>query len=97
MHYDEKRAFMRIDLNSEMKYRLVDFSEFQPAKCTSLSGSGVSFITSQNCKEGDAIEIEIKPQNAITPAFTAFVEVVRISPLPDNQYEIASVIKTIKG
>jgi hypothetical protein len=97
MKYDEKRAFMRIDLNSEMQYRLVDASEFKAARCTSLSGSGVSFVATQTVDEGKAIEINITPQNSITPALTAFVEVVRVESLTDGEYEIAATIKTIKG
>ena len=97
MQYDEKRAFMRIDLDSEMHYRLVNSSEFSAAKCVSLSGSGVAFITTEKCQEGEALEIKITPQNAITPSFTAFVEVVRVVPSAAEKYEIAATIKTIKG
>jgi hypothetical protein len=97
MKYDEKRAFMRINIESEMNYRVVDSHEFQVARCTSLSGSGVSFVTQQICGEGKALEINITPQNAITPALMAFVEVVRVIPLSVNEYEIAAEIKTIKG
>jgi len=97
MQYDEKRAFMRVDVNCDMAYRLVDSSEFQFARCTSLSGSGVSFITPQICDEGKAIEISITPQNPLTPALTAFVEVIRISALHTGNYEIAATIKSIKG
>ena len=97
MKYDEKRAFMRIDLDSELHYRLIDSGEFHVALCTSLSGSGVSFVTPIICTEGDALEIKITPQNAITPSFSAFVEVVRVLPLASEKYEIAATIKTIKG
>lgn len=97
MQYDEKRAFMRIDLDSEMHYRFVNSPEFYSAKCTSLSGSGVSFITSNPFNEGEALEIKITPQNAITPALTAFVEIVRVSATITGDYEIAATIKTIKG
>lgn len=97
MSYDEKRAFMRIDVNSDMRYRLVDADEFHAARCLSLSGSGIFFIALKSCDEGKALEINITPQNSITPAFTAFVEVVRVEPLTDGDYEIATKIKTIKG
>ena len=97
MSYDEKRAFMRIDVNSNMHYRLVDANEFQAARCLSLSGSGVSFIASKSCDEGRALEINITPQSSITPAFTAFVEVVCVESLNDGKYEIAATIKTIKS
>lgn len=97
MKYDEKRAFMRINVESEMRYRLVDSTEFHSARCSSLSGAGVSFISAQAFDAGKAMEINITPQNEITPAFTAFVEVVRVVPLDNGEYEIATTIKTIKG
>lgn len=97
MQYDEKRAYMRISIDSEMRYRLVESTEFHIARCSSLSGSGVSFITTQAFDEGKAMEINLTPQNEITPALTAFIEVVRVSPLPSGEFEIAATIKTIKG
>ena len=97
MKNHEKRAYLRISIDSEMRYRLVDSTEFHSARCSSLSGAGISFITTQAFDEGKAMEINITPQNTITPAFTAFVEVVRVTELADGEYEIATIIKTIKG
>ncbi|MEN9597390.1 MAG: hypothetical protein RL236_1824 [Pseudomonadota bacterium] len=97
MKYDEKRDFMRTNLDSEMHYRQVDSNQFNLAKCISLSGAGVSFITSIICYEGEALEIKIPPQNAITHVLTAFVQVIRVTLLVENKYEIATLIKTIKG
>ena len=97
MKYDEKRAFMRISLDSEMHYRLVESDEFHTAQCTSLSGSGVSFTSAIICDVGKALEIKITPQNTVTSSFIAFVEVVRVLPITEGKYEIAATIKTIKG
>lgn len=97
MQYDEKRAFMRVEVDCEMRYRLVESNEFHLAKCTSLSGSGISFTSSQPCKEGQAAEISITPQNALTPSLTAFVEVIRATQSTSGDYEIAATIKSIKG
>jgi hypothetical protein len=97
MQYEEKRAFMRIDVNCEMRYRLIDSDEFHSAICTSLSGSGVSFISTQPCEEGLAAEISITPQNPLTSTLTAFVEILRITQSESGDYEIAAAIKSIKG
>lgn len=97
MQYEEKRAFMRVDVNCEMRYRLVDSNEFQSAQCTSLSGSGMSFISSHSCQEGQAAEISITPQNSLTPSLTAFVEIIRVIQSTSGNYEIAATIKSIKG
>ena len=97
MQYDEKRAFMRVEVNCEMRYRLVDSDEFQSAQCTSLSGSGVSFTSSKPCEEGQAAEISITPQSTLTPTLTAFVEIIRVTQSESGDYEIAATIKSIKG
>jgi len=97
MQYEEKRAFMRINIDCDMAYRLIDSHQFETARCTSLSGAGVSFIAPQYCDEGKAIEISITPQNSLTPSLTAFVEVIRVTPKDADNYEIAATIKSIKG
>lgn len=97
MKYDEKRAFMRINLESEIHYRLVESDEFHAAKCTSLSGSGVSFITSTICAEGEALEIKITPQNGVTPSFVAFVEVVRVLPITEKNMKLPQLLKQLKA
>ncbi|MEI6745637.1 MAG: PilZ domain-containing protein [Methylococcaceae bacterium] len=97
MNHNEKRAYLRISIDSEMRYRLVDSLEFYSAQCSSLSGAGIAFITTQRCDEGKAMEVYIKAPNTITPAFTAFVEVVRVTELANGECEIATIIKTIKG
>jgi hypothetical protein len=44
-----------------------------------------------------ALEVSIVPKSNITPPMTAFIEVVRSTKRDDSQFEIAAVIKTIKG
>lgn len=97
MQYEEKRAFMRINVDCDMRYRLIDSNQFETARCTSLSGAGVSFIAPQRCEEGKAVEISITPQNPLTPSLTAFVEVIRVTAKDADNYEIAATIKSIKG
>lgn len=97
MKYNEKRTFMRINVDCEMQYRTVDSADFKVATCTSLSGAGLSFIGHEFIAEGKVLEIDITPKSSITPSFSAFVEVIRINLRDDNAYEVATTIKTIKG
>lgn len=98
MQYEEKRAFMRINIDCDMIYRFIDSTQFLQARCISLSGAGVSFLTQQpSCDEGKAIEMSITPQNPLTPSLTAFVEVIRVTRKDADNYEIAATIKSIKG
>lgn len=95
--YDEKRNYIRMSVDCELSYKLADSSNFYTGTCTSISGSGVSFIADRPFEPGNAMEVNITPKNAITPPMTAFIEVVRNTKLDDGRYEIAGAIKSIKG
>ena len=97
LEYDEKRNYIRMNVDCGLTYRLVDSEEFHTANCTSISGSGVSFLAEHSFEPGKALEVNIIPKNAITPPMTAFVEVVRSSKQEDGRYEIAAAIRSIKG
>ena len=97
LEYDEKRNYIRMNVDCALTYRLADSSELYAGTCTTISGSGVSFIADQSFEPGKAMEVNITPTNAITPPMTAFVEVVRTTKRDDGRYEIAASIKSIKG
>ena len=96
LNHDEKRDFIRMDVDCDMTYRLADSTEVKTGKCCTLSGAGVSFLAERHFDEGLAMEISILPKSNITPPMTAFIEVVR-STKRDDGYEIAAIIKSIKG
>jgi hypothetical protein len=93
---DDKRYFSRMTTDCKLAFKPVGSEQTLPGSCINLSGSGILFKTSTPVEEGKAIEVQIRPTYKITPPFTAFVEVVRCSPLTDNEYEIAGAIKGIK-
>lgn len=94
--YDEKRDYIRMDVDCDISYKLADSGEFKTGRCTSLSGAGVSFIAESSCEIGSAMEINVLPQNSITPPMTAYIEIVRSIPHKDGSYEIAASIKSLK-
>lgn len=95
--HDERRDYIRMDVNCEITYKLADSNDVKTGTCTTLSGSGISFITDQPFEPGLAMEISINPKNNLTPPMTAYIEIVRNSQRNANEYEIAAVIKSIKG
>ena len=97
LEYDEKRNYIRMNVDCELTYKRVDSGETFRGNCTSISGSGVSFIAEHRFELGTALEINIVPKNSITPPMTAFIEVVRALPVEGEQFEIAGTIKSIKG
>lgn len=97
LDYDEKRNYIRMAIDCEVTYRLANSDELHRGTCTSISGAGVSFTSTQAFDAGKAMEINVLPKNAITPPMTAFIEVVRSTKQSDDSYEIAAAIKSIKG
>ena len=97
LEYDEKRNYIRMNVDCELTYKLADSNELHTGTCTSISGSGVSFIADRAFEPGKALEVNIMPKNAVTPPMTAFIEVVRTTQQDDGGYEIAASIKSIKG
>jgi hypothetical protein len=97
LNHDEKRDFIRMDVDCEITYKATDSQIVKTGRCTTLSGAGVSFIADQKFDIGLAMEVSILPKTSLTPPMTAFIKVVRAVELADHQFEIAATIKSIKG
>lgn len=95
--HDERRDYIRMDVDCEITYKLANSNEIKTGRCLTLSGAGVSFLADRPFDPGLAMEISIFPKNNITPPMTAYIEVVRSSKRDHDTYEIAAVIKGIKG
>lgn len=95
--HDERRDYIRMDVDCDLTYKLADSPTVKTGRCTTLSGAGVSFIADQAYEPGLAMEVSITPKSNITPPMTAYIEVVRSTKHDDNHYEIAAAIKSIKA
>ncbi len=94
--YDEKRDVTRMRVDCEINYKPADSSHTNVGRCKTVSAAGISFIAGQHCDIGLALAVNIY-QNASIPALTAFIEVVRCVRRENGHYEIAGVIRSIKG
>ena len=97
MGYDEKRNYIRMEIDCDITYKLADSDELHYGRCSSISGAGVLFIADRLFDLGKAMEINVIPKNTVTPSMTAFIEVIRSAQQNDGSYEIAGIIKSIKG
>ncbi|MDD2759330.1 MAG: PilZ domain-containing protein [Methylomonas sp.] len=95
--HDERRDYIRMDVNCDITYKLADSTDLKTGVCTTLSGAGISFIADQAFEPGLAMEVSIIPKTSITPPMTAYIEVVRCTARDAQDYEIAATIKSIKG
>ena len=96
--YDEKRDFIRIELDCGIVFKNIDSddSSEQVGKVSNLSGRGLMFISEAEIEKNSMIEINIKPSNILTPPLHANVKVVRVvKQRHADGYEIGAVIKEI--
>lgn len=98
--YDEKRDFIRIDIDCEIVFKKVDSNDSAEEELTgqvsNLSGRGMMFISDVELEKDITLEINIKPTNILTPPLHANVKVVRvIKQRHADGYEIGAVIKEI--
>lgn len=92
----EKRHHTRLTIGSEIVIKLAGSSERHAGHCKTISGAGISFITHQALPLGKAAEVHIV-KSALGPPVTAFIEIIRCTPLTTRSFEIAAAIKSIKG
>ena len=98
--YDEKRDFIRIDIDCEIVYKNSDpegsAEEESIGQVSNLSGRGLMFISDTELEKNITLEINIKPSNILTPSLHANVKVVRvIKQRHADGFEIGAVIKEI--
>ncbi len=98
--YDEKRDFIRIDIDCEIVFKkvgsAVQAAEELTGQVSNLSGRGMMFISDIELEKNCTLEINIKPANILTPALHANVKVVRVvKQRHADGFEIGAVIKEI--
>ena len=96
LEYDEKRDYIRMEVDCDITYKLADADTFKTGRCISLSGAGLSFIAETAYDPGLAMEVNVIPKSSVTPSMTAFIEVVRSVPQDDGSFEVAASIKSLK-
>jgi len=95
--YDEKRDFIRIDIDCKIEFRNTDSTdEVLTGQILNLSGRGMMFVSDVELEKNNTFEINVKPANSLTPSLHANVKVVRVvKQRQASGYEIGAVIKEI--
>lgn len=92
--YDEKRDFIRVEVDCEIRYTETDSGENYVGRVKNLSGRGMMFISELGVPPETVLEVRIEPQNDLTPPLHAEVRVVRMAKQRHaNGYEIGAVIQ----
>lgn len=95
--YDEKRDFIRIDIDCKIEYRkTASTDDALTGQILNLSGRGMMFVSDIELEKNSSFEINVKPANALTPSLHANVKVVRVVRQRHAPgFEIGAVIKEI--
>ena len=88
VEFIEKREYFRISVDCEIDYRFIDSDEIRKARCSTLSGAGISFVTSHALQPEMELEVTIQSPLPLTPPMRAHVKVVRVQVLEDQTFEI---------
>lgn len=94
---NDKRSFARMGAECEMTFSRPDSKEQGHGKSVNLSAAGILFQTNSPLEPGISLEICVKPVNEITPPLHALIEIIRVVPVEDGQFEVAATIQGIKG
>jgi len=65
--------------------------------CLNLSAAGILFRTHEQLTAGSSLEITVSPENPLTPPLNALIEIIRVVPVENDEYEVAATIEGIKG
>lgn len=84
--YEEKRDFIRMNMNSEAVLRIN--GESFPATCIDLSSTGMRLQTKSPAAIGDLVEVEIGSQHSSLSSFRATATVVRCEPVAGDIQKI---------
>ena len=94
--YDEKRDFIRVDVDCEMVFKAEDSQGFETAMVSNLSGRGMMFICDRELTKDSIAEVKISPANILTPPLHANVRLVRVvKQRHGSGFEIGAVIQDI--
>ena len=103
--YDEKRDFVRVELDSVVSYGMLDDSDEdvavetlldQKAILKNLSGRGLMFIAENKVTKESLIDIKVVPSNDLTKPLYARVKIVRVIKQRHGEgYEVGGVIQSM--
>lgn len=91
--YDEKRDFIRVEVDCEIRFKPEDAGEEQIGRLANLSGRGMMFIAGQEIPVDSTLEVHIQAENQVTAPLHAMVRVVRMArQRRGDGYEVGAII-----
>ncbi len=91
--YDEKRDFIRVSVDCEIKFREMGTEKMDSGRVINLSGRGMLFVAEYGTPVDSHLEVLVTPEREITPPLHAKVRVVRMEKNRRGEgYQIGAII-----
>ncbi len=88
---DEKRAFMRMNIESEISFSRSGSNQTYTGQSIDLSASGMRFTTQMPITVGETLAVLVNPGVSITPPLAVTLSVMRVIEDEDGQYDVAGL------
>lgn len=95
--FEEKRNYIRMRVDCRVLYKEQMSDAQYEAKGKDLSGAGVLFETDRPLLQGQLLEISVLPDQKNIAPLDATVQVVRIVPVDNGEYEVGVRIQSMKN
>lgn len=96
MNFIEKRDYTRMKILYEIQCKQKGDREAHQAWCTTLSGSGISFLTQYEFDADDEIKVSVLPEKEGDKQITFTIKVVRCSEKENGFFEVAGVLNRMR-
>lgn len=93
--YNEQRDFIRMETDCTIHYTVIGCEESKQGVCRNLSATGVLFYSREPIAQHTELHIQIRSGSDTISALEAIIEVIRMKPNGNQDFEIAAFIKEI--
>ncbi|WP_444998179.1 PilZ domain-containing protein [Aliikangiella sp. IMCC44359] len=94
--HEEKRNFIRMFVDAKVTVTDPETGQTFQGDSRNLSGDGVMFITEQEFKTGQILDVDIRSEQSKLAPLQAKFEVKRTRKLENGHFEIAGTIDSVK-
>lgn len=94
--YDEKRNFIRMFVNAEVKITDPVTSQTYQGEGKNLSGDGALFTTDNKFEVNQMLTLNISSEKSSLASLNAEFQVIRVDQLEDGRFEIAGTMLDVK-
>ncbi len=90
--YSEKRDFIRMKLDTNIRLSFEESDQTMNAICRDLSGTGMLIETEDPLVEGSEFHTSLPSTNEAFPSFETRVKVIRCTPIENEKFLIGTEI-----